>query len=76
MISNPGKEACRHKQTLEGELREAIARLMALHNEDFEAVVNGDFSQSESIQKRLQEARIVKTLIIEQFRNHMEQHGC
>jgi len=72
----PQREACPQKQELAKEIHLAICAIVAIHNEEFEAVLQGDFNAGEETQLRLKKAREFKTLCIERYRHHLEGHGC
>jgi hypothetical protein len=69
-------QECREKQALIDQVRAVINLIASIHNDELKAVLDGDFGAGESTQKRLQDARELKGLLIELLQRHVTEHAC
>ena len=76
LFTQLAREECAHKQMLIDSIRTAISEILKLHDEEFEAVMKGDFDTGAAIERRLNVAREQKALMIELYRDHVNSHGC
>jgi hypothetical protein len=53
-----------------------MAELGAIHNAEFEALMQEDFTNLEVLRARLRVARERKAGLIEIYREHVTSHGC
>jgi len=58
-------EPCQEKHAITEEITAAIGSLLKLHNEELKAVINGDFTQSESFQIKLKKLREWKAVLMD-----------
>jgi len=72
----PGREDCPHKQILIDDIKAVISEILKLHTNEFEAMLNGDFSMAPDTQERLRMAREHKAQLMERYREHVTSHGC
>lgn len=72
----PRPADCPQKRELAHEIKLAFNAIVAIHNEEFEAVMRGDYSTGEETQVRFREKRELKELVIERYRQHVDEHGC
>ena len=70
------EQECLEKQAITEEISTAIGSLLNLHNDELKAVINGDFTQSESFQIKLKELREWKAVLMDRLRAHVTSHGC
>jgi len=70
------RHPCAERQRLLDQARTAIGTIMSIHNEEMEAVIRGEMTDQGAIERRLHEARRLKTFLIEQLKGHVEEHGC
>jgi hypothetical protein len=70
------RESCAQKQVLIDDIRAAISEILQLHNEEFEAVLNGNFDSGPDFQERLRIAREHKVVLLDLYREHVNSHGC
>ena len=54
----------------------AINKIMSIHNEEMEAVIRGELTPDGLFERRLQEAREYKTVLINKYKTHIATHGC
>ena len=69
-------ERCKDKQALIDQIRGVISMVASIHNEELEAVLSGDYSTGDSISRRLHDARELKSLLIDLFQRHINEHRC
>ena len=69
-------ERCRDKQALIDQIRGVIGMIASVHNQELDAMLRGDYSTSDSITRRLRDARELKSLLIDLFRRHVTEHSC
>ncbi len=70
------KEECARKVALLQDIRTAMGALMAIHNEEVEALLKNDFDLIPDLRAKLQDARERKGTLIELYRDHVISHGC
>jgi hypothetical protein len=70
------KEDCVRKMALLEDVRSAMATLMAIHNDEVEALLREDFDGIAELRKKLGAARAQKAELIELYREHVISHGC
>jgi hypothetical protein len=70
------KEDCARKMALLEDVRSAMATLMAIHNDEVEALLREDFDGIAELRKKLGAARAQKAELIELYREHVISHGC
>jgi hypothetical protein len=70
------KEECAHKVTFLDDVRSAMAALMAIHNDEVEALLREDFDGIAELRTKLGAARAHKASLIELYREHVISHGC
>ncbi len=58
------------------DVRSAMATLMAIHNDEVEALLREDFDGIAELRKKLGAARAQKAELIELYREHVISHGC
>jgi hypothetical protein len=70
------QEECTHKLALLDDVRTAMGELMAIHNEEVQALLREDFEGIKDLKVKLQRARENKARLIELYREHVTSHGC
>jgi hypothetical protein len=70
------KGECAHKVTFLDDVRSAMAALMAIHNDEVEALLREDFDGIAELRTKLGAARAHKASLIELYREHVISHGC
>ena len=58
------------------DIRTAMGELMAIHNQQVQVLLAGDFSGVADLDTTLQRAREHKESLIELYREHVLSHGC
>ncbi len=69
-------ERCKDKRALIDQIRGVISMIGSIHNEELESVLRGDYSTRDTISRRLQDARELKSLLIDLLRRHIGEHSC
>jgi len=69
-------EECARKVALLAEVQTAMGTLMAIHNEEFAALLSEDFDRIAELRTKLDAARANKRSLIELYREHVTSHGC
>jgi hypothetical protein len=70
------KEPCARKAAIKEDLQAAMAKLMAIHNAEIEAVLVENFDELEKFPTEIRIARERKARLVEQYREHVISHGC
>ena len=70
------QEQCSEKHRLMEDIKVAISAILAVHNDEFEAVLRGEYSNGDSNESRLKEMRWQKDVLIQELRKHLADHGC
>ena len=77
MIPEPKQvAACPEKARMFEELSAAMAGILALNNQELEAVIASKLTNLESIRADLQRARELKDALLFAYTNHVQEHGC
>ena len=67
---------CPEKESILNKIQMAMTELIAIHDREVQALIRGDITSDASLQRRLQQARDHKDLLIERLRGHVSEHGC
>jgi hypothetical protein len=74
LITHP--ESCPVKGDLMTRLCQAHARIVALHGQELEILLRGDFRTDDLLEGALNETRERRGAIIDELKDHMTTHGC
>ena len=76
MKLNPKSAECPVKQQLIAELQSAHARIVALGEQEMQAIMRGDIAFDSALAQNLKEARHARQSAMQALREHLAEHRC
>ena len=70
------KIECERKIELLQIVQNAMGALMAIHNDEVAALLREDFQDLVKLRRKLAAARDLKASAIDNYRDHVQSHGC
>ena len=67
---------CPDKSQLADDIRTAMNQIITLNKRQLEAVIAGNFAESQSLETQLATARRWKDRALETYKRHLTSHGC
>jgi len=67
---------CPYKIQLFADIQAAMGNLLSIHNEEVVALLAEDFVRLQELRDTLQGSRDRKAKLIDDYREHVNSHGC